>query len=535
MLYEMGRAFDEHPDDGLPPGSSVRGALRGFFHNGVCREDPDRDDPLQVGLNEWEFTIDRAKDARHVTLGFYARLQYVLLDYHCALNEIGVVVVSTKLHDGWRLGATLDSEKTEEKWHIRWDGSQQTRGGHAVVIIGYDEGGFLIRNSWGERWSCWRDAYAGVAHWSYDDWQHNVMDGWVIRLGVAGGHDSRAVGVVSPSRARLPHRRAAPRREFFVNGHYLHVKDGRLVTGGPHNCSKRSIAETAMMLRTTKDYDHLMVAVESGLEAFDTMVERAVVLIPHLKAARIYPLFVWWHEGCFELASELLEDRARRLEPRTGGVQQLGAFLLETFAREFMQPFWRTLTERHTLTMWAAKKTCVFQSIDAAAGIGQVARTWYRSSVDCPLCRSALSSITRSDTSAASERAGMATLKAYQPVKRLSKKGRRGFRGYPVATIAFYGPDAGRASKVTVGIVMTEGEEVADLRRWTSVDRDVRRDPAIAASILEFIAQFEVRTVVMTDRIIGCPHEEGIDYEGSVCPRCEFWANRDRWIGEVIH
>ena len=123
----------------------------------------------------------------------------------------------------------------------------------------------------------------------------------------------------------------------------------------------------------------------------------------------------------------------------------------------------------------------------------------------------------------------------YQPVKRLSKKVRRGFRGYPVATIAFYGPDAGRASKVAVGIVMTEGEEVADLRRWTSVDRDVRRDAAIAASILEFIAKFEVRTVVMTDRIIGCPHEEGIDYEGSVCPRCEFWANRDRWIGEVIH
>ena len=40
----------------------------------------------------------------------------------------------------------------------------------------------------------------------------------------------------------------------------------------------------------------------------------------------------------------------------------------------------------------------------------------------------------------------------------------------------------------------------------------------------------------MTDRIIGCPHEEGIDYEGSVCPRCEFWANRDSaGIGEVIH
>jgi hypothetical protein len=128
----------------------------------------------------------------------------------------------------------------------------------------------------------------------------------------------------------------------------------------------------------------------------------------------------------------------------------------------------------------------------------------------------------------------MGQLKAYEPAKRLSKKARRGFRGYPMATIAFYGPDAARASKVAVGIVLAEGEEVAELQRWTSPDREVRGDPAIAASILEFLGEFDVRTVVMTDRIIGCPHEEGIDYEGPVCPRCPFWANRDRWTGEVI-
>jgi hypothetical protein len=54
-------------------------------------------------------------------------------------------------------------------------------------------------------------------------------------------------------------------------------------------------------------------------------------------------------------------------------------------------------------------------------------------------------------------------------------------------------------------------------------------------AILEFIGRFEVKTVAMTDRIIGCPHEEGIDYEGPVCPHCPFWANRNRWTGEVIH
>jgi hypothetical protein len=41
--------------------------------------------------------------------------------------------------------------------------------------------------------------------------------------------------------------------------------------------------------------------------------------------------------------------------------------------------------------------------------------------------------------------------------------------------------------------------------------------------------------VIITDRIIGCPHEEGDDYpEGEPCPMCDFWKNRDRWTGEII-
>lgn len=34
--------------------------------------------------------------------------------------------------------------------------------------------------------------------------------------------------------------------------------------------------------------------------------------------------------------------------------------------------------------------------------------------------------------------------------------------------------------------------------------------------------------------IIGCPHEEGIDYpDGQVCPQCPFCAHRDRWASEL--
>jgi hypothetical protein len=73
------------------------------------------------------------------------------------------------------------------------------------------------------------------------------------------------------------------------------------------------------------------------------------------------------------------------------------------------------------------------------------------------------------------------------------------------------------------------------LERWFSQDIDVRADPAINREIVEFIGQHQAKSVIVTDGIIGCPHEEGIDYpEGESCPECPFWANRDRWTGELI-
>ena len=120
--------------------------------------------------------------------------------------------------------------------------------------------------------------------------------------------------------------------------------------------------------------------------------------------------------------------------------------------------------------------------------------------------------------------------------KSLRKRVRRGFRGYPVATVAYYGPDDQRASKVAVGITNGEGQEVAELRRWFSETGDVRFDPVINRQMVEFIEAHAVQTVAGAERIIGCPHEEGVDYaRGGVCPACPYWAHRDRWTGETIH
>ena len=117
----------------------------------------------------------------------------------------------------------------------------------------------------------------------------------------------------------------------------------------------------------------------------------------------------------------------------------------------------------------------------------------------------------------------------------LRKRSKRGFRGYPAATVAFYGPDDTLATKVAVGIVEQEGGDVTTLETWFTENADVREDPEVETAVFEFITRHAAKTVVMTDGIIGCPHEETIDYpEGTSCPKCPFWAGRNRWTKERV-
>jgi hypothetical protein len=63
---------------------------------------------------------------------------------------------------------------------------------------------------------------------------------------------------------------------------------------------------------------------------------------------------------------------------------------------------------------------------------------------------------------------------------------------------------------------------------------DVRNDPDVARQILQFIEAHGALSVAMTGGIIGCPHQEGIDYQGEWCPLCDFWRGRDRFTGQMI-
>jgi len=122
-----------------------------------------------------------------------------------------------------------------------------------------------------------------------------------------------------------------------------------------------------------------------------------------------------------------------------------------------------------------------------------------------------------------------------QAKKALSKKVKKGFRGYPIATVALYGPTDKKATKLVVGIVMQENGDAEQMKKWFS-DDDVMKEPNVFEEVLEFIQTNGAKSVGMLDRIVGCPHEEGIDYpEGHSCPLCPFWAGRNRWTGRIEH
>ena len=118
----------------------------------------------------------------------------------------------------------------------------------------------------------------------------------------------------------------------------------------------------------------------------------------------------------------------------------------------------------------------------------------------------------------------------------IAQQAKQGFHGCLVATIAFYGPTAALATKVVASIVRDEGHDPDPLERWFCEDNDVRNDPAIADKIIVFLKEQGVKSVIATDGLIDCPHEEGIDYpEGKSFPQCPYWAGRDRFTPERIH
>ena len=103
-------------------------------------------------------------------------------------------------------------------------------------------------------------------------------------------------------------------------------------------------------------------------------------------------------------------------------------------------------------------------------------------------------------------------------------------RRFPLGTVMMYGPTASHATKYVVAVFPAPDAEPVALRRWFVAQGDIRNDTKTADEITAFIQEHKVRETILSDRITGCPHEEGVDYPlGRECPECPFWAETDRF------
>jgi hypothetical protein len=94
-------------------------------------------------------------------------------------------------------------------------------------------------------------------------------------------------------------------------------------------------------------------------------------------------------------------------------------------------------------------------------------------------------------------------------LKRLRKKAKKGLRGWPLATIAFYGPNLSQATKAAVGIIPSENAEAEEIRDWHVLHGDIREDVSISQEIVEFIKIRGALSVVMADGYNWLPSPRG--------------------------
>ena len=348
MLYEMARAYDDMPNDWLP-GSSLRGALKGFFHNGVC---PEEDAPYFANEPAWRLEIKMAKLARKCGLGSYYRLGSAIYDYHAALNEVGSIYCSAMIHDGWKQAAikandgkiTLDSQAAEAG----------LAGGHAFAIVGYDQDGFIVLNSWGRNWGGYKtrpedpddQPRPGMAHWSYEDWRLHMLDAWVLRLQAPSAKTFHLTGGWHELKGSFLGRGRVTTPRIDINGHYVHVAKGKTVQSGAYLSDQRAVDATASFLRDTeksKNYRHLVFIADSGLEALDVMAQRAAVVTSFMKGKGVYPIFLSWQSDFLLRFQDVLGPQAERLARICGPEKQLLNSMIEGFAASYLRPIWEEM------------------------------------------------------------------------------------------------------------------------------------------------------------------------------------------------
>lgn len=400
MFYELAKLYDEWPGQDYE-GSSCRGALKGWHKHGVCSS------------TLWPYPLDKAgngvferpaagwdDDATTRTLGVYYRVdKKSIVDLQAAIYEIGAIYVSADVHGGWTLDASPMPASHDGLPRI--PPMARKTGGHAFALVGYNERGFVVQNSWGTGWGA-----SGFAILGYEDWASHGTDAWAVALGVpqdlsdirgraappakaakavraAGGFRTMAGRGLSDVGATLregdnprddpwPFNHAFAHRPYHplrTDAAYTHTlvsgNDGQLMAtdftrarGDREGLARELVVERpAAWFKARKDRTvKLALYAHGGLNSEVGAVQRIRVLAPYFLANGIYPLFFTWKTGPGETVMSMLEDLKHRvLDPgdrSEGGLERLREAAaeardraIEAVGRQFARGIWSEMRE----------------------------------------------------------------------------------------------------------------------------------------------------------------------------------------------
>lgn len=397
MLYHLARFYDEWPGEDYE-GSSCRGALKGWHRHGVCCDTlwPYRD-AQQVHFIRpapgWDM------DALSRPLGVYYRVdRQSVVDMQAAIFHTGTVYASANVHAGWDV-RTPKSAPTHKTLPVI-KASTKAVGGHAFALVGYNDRGFVVQNSWGPQWGA-----AGFAILPYEDWVENGTDAWVVALGAPVSPGVRGQARAQQS-ASPQHFVRANGRPALAGGRPVWLGAGRdrfegrkgiwseqeaywhtIVTGNdgyvlnrlPHVANE---ADNVAWVCREQPLDwfkqqtsgapwRLAIYAHGGLNAEEDSVERIRILGPYCKDNGMYPVFTTWKSGWQETLGNMLADGVNKL---FGGqptpTRGLGEALVEASDRA-LEVFLRGVLAK---SLWAEMKENVTRSSETGRGLDLLAK-----------------------------------------------------------------------------------------------------------------------------------------------------------------
>jgi hypothetical protein len=352
MLYNYARRYDEYAGEEYE-GSSCRGALKGWYHHGVCLEE------------DWPYkeadvcppSFGYAKRAIANTLGIYYRIDtQIISDLQAAIHEVGAIYVSAFTHDGWGVPSVAKRSIGHGTLPIiQFDGAPSQSAGHAFALVGFNTRGFIVQNSWGNKWG-----HGGFALLTYSDWLANGMDAWVAALGVPGVMQGQ---LATPSSSAGGGAAGAANRagwwdKAIAYEHSVVLGDnGRVNNYLTEDELARTLQYQACGLpdqwfrgQPGEEKKRLVLFAHGGLNSEDDAIARARALGRYFTGNGCYPLFMVWKTGLLESVRNIISSRMSREPALAGGIGEAltdaSDLLVEaTVGRPLVKPIWSEMKE----------------------------------------------------------------------------------------------------------------------------------------------------------------------------------------------